>query len=203
MFFDRLHENQISPRRLRRLAEHLAQVLPLNAEVLDVGCGDGRLSAMIAQRRQDLTFTGLEVLVRDKVHIPVQQFDGENIPCSDDSFDVAMLVDVLHHTDDPTILLREAMRVSRAAVVIKDHVADGLSSRIRLRLMDYVGNARFGVRLPYNYWPSVKWEEAWRELGLEVSSRESQLGLYPWPASLVFDANLHFLASLKLHKVAA
>ena len=203
MIFDHLHESKISPRRLRRLSQHLAQVLPQGASVLDIGCGDGKLSAMVAEKRSDLTFNGLEVLVRSKVYIPVEQFNGRTLPYPDGSFDVAMLVDVLHHTNDPIVLLREAVRVSRGTVVVKDHTNDGLLSGMRLRFMDYVGNARFGVSLPYNYWQHRKWEQAWRELGLEVNSCKSRLDLYPWPATWVFDANLHFLATLQARKIAA
>jgi 2-polyprenyl-3-methyl-5-hydroxy-6-metoxy-1,4-benzoquinol methylase len=35
------------------------------------------------------------------------------------SFDVVMFVDVLHHTKDPMVLLREARRVARRAIVVK------------------------------------------------------------------------------------
>jgi len=193
---DRLHQSQVLPRRVQRLSQLFAEVLPPDARVLDIGCGDGSLSQLIAQRRPDLEIVGIEVLVREKVQIPVRQFDGRRIPYPDSSFDAAMLVDVLHHTDDPTILLREAARVS-PNVVIKDHTKDGLLAGLRLRFMDNVGNARFGVNLPYNYWSYQKWQEACRALDMDVSMWRAKLGLYPWPATYVFDASLHFLACLR------
>ena len=51
-----------------------------------------------------------------------------------------MLVDVLHHTDDPGILLSEARRVTRRAVVLKDHTRDYMAGAT-LRLMDWGANA--------------------------------------------------------------
>ena len=46
-----------------------------------------------------------------------------------------MFVDVLLHTLDPMILLREAIRVARQTVVIKDHTLDGLLAGPTLRAM--------------------------------------------------------------------
>ena len=55
-----------------------------------------------------------------------------------------MFVDVLHHTDDPMVLLREAGRVASGFVLIKDHTQNGILAGRRLRFMDWVGNARHG-----------------------------------------------------------
>ena len=66
----------------------------------------------------------------------------------------------------PTVLLREAARVARQGVVIKDHTRDGILAGPILRFMDFVGNAHHGVALPYNYWPRRCWIGAFEELGL-------------------------------------
>ena len=192
----RVHEKSVFPRRLNRLAELCSGLLPERARVLDIGCGDGQLAQRLSRFRPDVTIRGIDVLVRDKVHIPVEKFDGKLIPYPNGSFDVAMLIDVLHHTEDPLILLREAARVSKGHIVIKDHTRDGLLAGLRLRFMDYVGNARYGVNLPFNYWPRAKWQHVWRELGLNIATWNSQLHLYPWPATYVFDASLHFVTCL-------
>ena len=81
-----------------------------------------------------------------------------------------MLVDVLHQTDDPMNLLREAVRVARQAIVIKDHLLQGAFAYPTLRFMDWVGNARHGVALPYNYWTPAEWHGAFDKLGLAVIS---------------------------------
>src|SRR5271166_1785837 len=96
-----LHEGYVHPRRIRRLAELLTGLLPHGASVLDVGCGDGLLARRIQDRRPDARVSGIDVLVREKTHIPVQHFNGTTIPERDGAIDVVLLVDVLHHTDDP------------------------------------------------------------------------------------------------------
>jgi len=192
-----LHDGYVHQRRVRRLGELLTGLLPPGASVLDVGCGDGLLSRSIQDRRPDVRVHGLDVLVRETRHIPVQHFDGQTIPEGNEAVDVVLMVDVLHHTDDPIILLREAARVAARGVLIKDHTRDGFLAGPTLRFMDYVGNAHHNVVLPYNYWPKRRWLSAFDDLGLTVASWDDDLRLYPWPAEWVFGRSLHFIALLE------
>jgi SAM-dependent methyltransferase len=192
----RLHD-AVFARRVRVLACHLAELLPAGARVLDVGCGDGALDAQLMGRRPDLSIEGIDVLVRPRNRIPVRSFDGRRIPHPDASFDAVMLVDVLHHAQDPAALLGEARRVARRCLVVKDHLLSGRLAGATLRFMDRVGNQRHGVALPYCYWTPEAWAEAFRAEGLTVSAWLPSLGIYPWPASLLFDRALRFAARLE------
>jgi SAM-dependent methyltransferase len=196
-----LHLRFVHQRRVRVLAEHAARLIPPRSAVLDVGSGDGRLAAAIAARRPDLSIQGLDVLVRSETWIPVAAFDGRVIPRPSKSVDVVTLFDVLHHADDPKALLVEGIRIARSCLVVKDHVADGPLARAVLRVMDDIGNTRYGVAQPHNYWNLPQWLATTEELGLERLVWEvGGLGLYPWPASLVFGARLHLLAVLKVSR---
>ena len=73
----------------------------------------------------------------------------------------------------------------------------GLAATQRLRFMDWAGNARFDVALPYNYWTEAQWNTAWRQIGLRPEQLVSQLRLYPVPADWFFGAQLHFIARLR------
>ncbi len=191
-----IHDKYVFGRRIRVLAKELADVIPQGAKVLDVGCGDGSIAKLLHDARPDVAIEGIDVLVRPVTHVPVTQFDGKKIPFPDKAFDVVMFVDVLHHTEDPTILLAEARRVARRAVVLKDHCRDGMLANTTLRFMDWVGNARHGVVLPYLYWPEARWRDAFRELHLTPEEWRPNLHLYRWPFSMVFDRKLHFVARL-------
>lgn len=192
-----LHGRLVSGRRVSVLADHVARQLPRGARVLDVGCGDAQISARVAELRPDLEISGVEVWRRPETALPVDEFDGERIPFADRSVDAVVFVDVLHHTKDPEVLLREAARVARSCIVIKDHNLDGWLAGPTLRFMDRFGNPAEGVDFPYNYWPRSRWQEAFGRLGLRVTSWSEDLGLFAAPASLVFGRSLHFLARLE------
>ena len=192
-----LHGSVVSPRRSRVLARHVASLLPENASVLDVGCGDGRLAVSVMRERPDVSISGVDVLVRRGTAIPVAQFDGAAIPMRDRSVDVVLLVDVLHHTSDVVALLEEAERVARRLVIVKDHCAESAWDHATLRMMDWVGNARYGVSLPYNYFSRQEWCRAFRASDLSEVHYDDELGLYPIPASAVFERTLHFLCALQ------
>ena len=193
---ERLHEGFVFPRRVRILAQRIAPLLPERGRVLDLGCGDGQIAAGVQALCPGLTLRGADVLVRPTTRIEVDPFDGTTLPYADRSFDAVMIVDVLHHTDDPARLLREAKRVCGGVVVIKDHLSDPWLGRARLTLMDVVGNARHGVHLANTYWERARWRAAFRDLGLNEESWNEHLGLYPRPLRWLIEDSLHFLARL-------
>src|SRR5262245_62846732 len=114
-----LHRALVFDRRARVLAQRLSVLLPPGASVLDVGSGDGTIASLILLLRPDISIRGIDVLVRPETKIPVDPFDGEHLPCCDKAVDVVSFIDVLHHTNDPTVLLKEAKRVARSTVVLK------------------------------------------------------------------------------------
>jgi SAM-dependent methyltransferase len=195
--YERLLGRRVFGRRVQVLCDHMAELFPPDARVLDVGCGNGLIADLLRQKRADLAIEGVDVLVQAQTFIPVHHFDGTVLPYADGAFDVVMFVDVLHHTDDPMALLREAVRVARQALVIKDHPRNGFLAGPTLRFMDWVANTRHGIALPYNYWPREKWLEAFDALGLTVTAWKAKLGLYR-PLSWLFGRRLHFIARLDL-----
>jgi len=86
--------------------------------------------------------------------------------------------------------------VARLALVLKDHKKEGFLAYLTLRFMDWVGNARHGVALPYNYCTHSRWMSALRSLNLKVQFWKGALGLYPRPARWLFDRRLHFVARI-------
>lgn len=199
-FLDFAHGRLVHVPRVLVLRDRLSPLLPQGAVVLDVGSGDGLLARELMRARPDLEVRGVDVGVRPEAAIPTEPFDGVHLPYPDGAVDVVMFVDVLHHTADPAVLLAEAARVARRAVVIKDHLREGLLAGARLRFMDWVGNARHHVSLPYNYWTRQRWTEAFAALDLSVGAWHGKLGLYPRPFHLLFEQSLHFVARLDVRR---
>jgi SAM-dependent methyltransferase len=191
-----VHDKLVHTRRVKRLAELFAALIPQGSQVLDVGCGDGMIDRLIMDQRPDLSIQGVEISVRNETRVPVMPFDGLNIPYPNISFDIVMFVDVLHHTSDPTPLLREAKRVGKI-ILLKDHLCDGLFAHSTLSFMDWAGNAHHGVPLPYHYLSKRKWNSVLSDLDLKIMDMNESLGLYQAPASWLFDRGLHFIARIE------
>jgi len=193
----RSHHAFVHQRRTQVLAELLAAQIPKSASVLDVGCGDGTIASLILQRRPDVSIQGVEFLVRPGCKIACHAFDGLTLPFPDGSFDVCLFVDVLHHTQDPSILLREATRVTRSFVLLKDHLDENALDDMTLRFMDWVGNRPHGVVLTYNYQSRKQWAEYFSRCGLQEQTWIPRVPLYPWPFGLVLGRGLHFVSLLR------
>ena len=192
----RAHHRAVFERRVRVLAECLAERIPADASVLDIGCGDGTIDHLIKTRRSDVSIQGVEYAPRSSCVIECKPFDGKAIPYPEASFDACMLVDVLHHTDSISSLLSEACRVCRRLVLIKDHLAESELDHRILRFMDWVGNRPHGVVLLYNYQSHALWNEHFSRAGLEIRDWQDQVPLYPFPFSALFGRKLHFVAVL-------
>src|SRR5215813_5912604 len=95
----KVHEVLVHRRRVKVTAELLAERIPPNSQVLDIGCGDGSISRQIMQLRPDVRIRGVEVLPRAECKIECDPYDGKHLPFADNSFDACMMVDVLHHTE--------------------------------------------------------------------------------------------------------
>ena len=92
-------------------------------ELLDIGTGTGRMLEILAHRATrgvgvDLS-SGMLTVARSNIeragltHVYVRQGDMYRLPIEDASFDLAILHQVLHYSDDPFEVIREASRVLR------------------------------------------------------------------------------------------
>lgn len=192
-----IHGRLVHPRRLRVLADLLARSIPEASRVLDVGAGDGRLARRLLEARPDLTLAGVDVKVRRECAIPVEEYDGTSLPWPDGAFDDVMLIDVLHHAEDPETMMREAVRVARRGLVIKDHLRQGVLAGTTLAFMDRVGNLRHGVAMTYDYWTPERWRATFDRLGLE-GKWETRLELYPRPLRPIFERSLHYFVRFEV-----
>ena len=195
-FLKKIYESYVQMQRVNVVSGLLAEHIPRDSSVLDIGCGDGTLASTITASRKDLRIEGVDVMVRPSVLIKVREYDGLKLPFPDGSVDVAMFVDVLHHAEQPLAVLSDAARVARGAIIIKDHLRQGFMAQTRLKMMDWMGNARYGVSLPYRYWNRSEWREAFAQCGLIEKTFLSGLHLYRFPLEWFFGGSLQFISVL-------
>jgi ubiquinone/menaquinone biosynthesis C-methylase UbiE len=101
----------------RATLSHASDFLTPGTTALDIGCGIG-YALDVVERDFGCTAYGCDV-VEPPIKIDrFARFDGRALPYRDKAFDVAFLIFVLHHADDPGVLLREASRVTKRAVIV-------------------------------------------------------------------------------------
>lgn len=191
-----VHGKLVFRRRVAVLANSIRAMLPKSSTLLDIGCGDGTIAKTLAETVPGLEVSGVEYSPRANCAIPCTGFDGAHLPFEDGSFDGCMFIDVLHHSVDPLSILRDAARVCRRFIVIKDHLAENAFDHWTLRLMDWVGNRPHGVVLPYAYLSREQWVELYRGAGLAQKDTNGKIPLYPAPFSFIFGRGLHFVSVL-------
>lgn len=122
--------------------------------VLELGCGTGICSAMIAERVKHLTATDFspEMLERAQQrlggykNVEIRKEDACHTSFADDSFSAVLAVNLLHHAQAPDSVVRECRRVVAPGgnVVVIDCVGHGgsLLSWIRMSLRYLRGRGR-------------------------------------------------------------
>ena len=108
------------------IADAYAPYIRKGARTLDVGCGNGVVSRILAERFSlDLVGTDIEDYRKEKVaFVPM---DGKTLPFMDEAFEFVLLNDTLHHAADQAALLAEARRVGRTVLVFEVEPGPGIA----------------------------------------------------------------------------
>ena len=95
--------------------------------VLDVGCGEGVLTARWANRLGDGRIVGIDLedpklraewAQRQRPNLEYLAGDAGALPFADDEFDMAAAIEVLEHVTDPEATLGEMSRVARRYLLV-------------------------------------------------------------------------------------
>jgi methionine biosynthesis protein MetW len=139
--------------------EAIAQLVPIGARVLDLGCGDGAMLAHLQQTRQ-CTGYGVEIddanvlaCVQRGVNVIQLNLDEGLALFGDASFDVVLQLDTLQHLRNAEVMLRETVRVGREGIVAFPNFAHWPN---RLSIMK--GRMPVTRRLPYQWYdtPNIR-----------------------------------------------
>ena len=101
----------------------IAEIIPTEARVLDLGCGDGALLEYLIEQKQ-VTGRGIELnekniltCVRRGLSVRQGYLEEGLADYPDNSFDYVTLNQTLHFLDDPRMVLNEMLRVGNQAIV--------------------------------------------------------------------------------------
>lgn len=88
--------------------------------VLDIGCGDGALTGLLAKEKAkvigvDLSYLGIQLAMQEFAKISIEpdlaNAEGTRLPFSDNSFDVVVMSEVIEHLQTPERTLAEIVRI--------------------------------------------------------------------------------------------
>jgi ubiquinone/menaquinone biosynthesis C-methylase UbiE len=177
----------IAIRPLRRVLYRLAawrvkeKILELSPHlkpgdrVLDVGAGNCVLSQTLLKRGYDVVPLDLRNLSFIDEIKPVI-YDGETIQFDDDSFDVALLITVLHHARKPDVVLAEARRVAKRVIIIEE-IYENSFEKYFTYAIDSLFNLEFFDH-PRSNRDDSGWKVAFQNLGLELRDAAYSRSLY-------------------------
>lgn len=169
-----------------RISKLVGQTQGRQIRILDVGCGDMTLADAVGEKLKEAEIRCVDVhpfptdlAKTDPRWRRYSSFDGQHLEFDDQSFDVVMFSDVLHHVPMKlrTALLVNAGRVGHF-VAIKDHFEYGWWSRQSLRAMDCVGNFGYGVSVPERYFDLECFRGQCSAAGLRIEQIDVGLRLY-------------------------
>jgi ubiquinone/menaquinone biosynthesis C-methylase UbiE len=121
---DVLEMRAADPRQRSMWEAYLAEIdFPQDAHVLEIGCGTGAVSRIVAQRPSVAHVTGIDPspvfiarareLSKDMQNISFEEGDGRALPFDAATFDVAVVHQALSHVPQPEQLVAEAFRILR------------------------------------------------------------------------------------------
>ena len=137
----------------------IASLVPRGSRVLDLGCGDGALLALL-QAERGCSGYGIEIddanvleCVRRRVNVIQLNLDEGLAMFDDASFDVVLQVDTLQHLRNTETMLRETARVGRVGIVAFPNFAHWPH-----RLSVLMGRMPVTKRLPYQWYdtPNIR-----------------------------------------------
>jgi SAM-dependent methyltransferase len=137
--------------------------------VLDIGAGTGHIAE--ALHRLGFAAVASDILDINFVPLPFVLADGAHLPFASASFDVSLLITMLHHTPAAAHigLLQEATRVLRPGgrLLIIEDVYHGAFERKMTHIMDSMMNAEF-VGHPHSNRSLAEWRALLQKLHLSL-----------------------------------
>jgi SAM-dependent methyltransferase len=162
----------------KRAAELAAQVLPfLNTgdRILDIGSGTCQVAAAIIEQGFDVSL--LDVVDKSLTpNLHPQLFDGGRLPFPDNSFDVVLLLTVLHHIPRPDDTLAEARRVAQRIIIIED-----VFTSTAEKWATWIGDSWLNMEIfghPHSNRSDQGWRETFERFGLRVIKAHQRINWF-------------------------
>ena len=170
-------------RKLEELTEDFVRrfesFLTAGSQVLDIGGAWGFYFEPLVRRGHFVTV--LDVAKPTYQRTPVVLYDSDGpFPFPDKSFDISLIVTVLHHADHPERILDEAIRVTRKTIIIVEDLYRHPCGKFWTVLRDQIYNFEYFGH-PKQFRTAQGWQDLFKEKKLESVYFEE---LYTWLSGL-------------------
>lgn len=162
--------SELGNNRPKILHGRINPYLPGSTSLLHIRCGNGRVAETFANSQRVQL---VDTVDRNETHLPLELYDGTTLPFDDKSFAASLLINVLSHSEIPIDSLREAIRVTRNRLIVKETVYFNEPQRCFCEFMDWffacvIGDAQAAGCC--NFKTHKEWEEMGRDERLQLKA---------------------------------
>jgi 2-polyprenyl-3-methyl-5-hydroxy-6-metoxy-1,4-benzoquinol methylase len=165
--FRKLYFYKIGRPFVQKKIKPILPYLHPSEKILDIGSGNGLVAYLLRQKGLDITPIDIH---EGNYHPSVKPivYDGKHIPFQNQHFDTGIILTVLHHIEQPEIVLQEAARVCKHLIVMEDIYENALQKQLTF-FLDKVANL-FYSPCPHTNKSDRDWKLTFKAYDLELTA---------------------------------
>lgn len=147
------------------MVKRIEQFLNHNDKVLDIGSGTCSICKILIKNKYKVVPLDIENLSLLNEFKPII-YNGHNIPFKKNSFNVSIILTVLHHTTNPEMMIKEAMRVSQRIIIMEEIYNNAIHKYVTF-FIDNLFNLKL-ISNAHGNRTDIEWKLLFKKLGLII-----------------------------------
>lgn len=156
---------RLGEKRIEKIYFQIKNDIFKRDKILDFGTGLGNMSELLINKGYDITSLDIQNLsFTDQINPII--FNGKKIPFNSNSFDISLIIFILHHTKNPEKILQEVFRVSKKIILIEDIYNNKINKYITF-FLDSLLNLEFQNH-PHSNKTDIEWQELFKKYQFKI-----------------------------------
>lgn len=157
--------------RTKSIVKLFADQIKPGQKILDFGAGAGQIAGNISQHfKVDLSL--VDIIDYNQTKLKLTLFDGKHLPFKNDSFDLVLVIFVLHHSVNQKEILNEVKRVANKIIIIEDTPKNHLERKL-WHFWDWLLNLGHDVQMTYTAKKDAEWLTVFKELKFKIIKKRN------------------------------